>query len=119
MNQIFQLEVFLLFLVFCTSTYCLMCSTNLIKSLVAFGIIETVIILIFVHLASLSGTGIPILESDIAFGSNMADPLPQALMITAIVIGASIKALILIMSIKLFHYHGSLNWKDIFEKGGS
>jgi multicomponent Na+:H+ antiporter subunit C len=44
------------------------------------------------------------------------DPLPQALIITAIVIGASITALALMMTIKIFHYYGTLDWREIFER---
>jgi multicomponent Na+:H+ antiporter subunit C len=47
---------------------------------------------------------------------DMVDPLPQALMITAIVIGASVTALGLFMSGKIFHYYGSLSWFEIFSR---
>jgi multicomponent Na+:H+ antiporter subunit C len=48
----------------------------------------------------------------------MTDPLPQALMITAIVIGAAITALALMLSIKIFHYYGTLDWKELIEREG-
>jgi multicomponent Na+:H+ antiporter subunit C len=38
------------------------------------------------------------------------------MMLTAIVIGASITALVLMMSIKVFHYFGTLEWEKIIER---
>jgi multicomponent Na+:H+ antiporter subunit C len=48
----------------------------------------------------------------------MVDPLPQALMITTIVIGASTTALALMISIKIFHYYGTLEWDELLEREG-
>jgi multicomponent Na+:H+ antiporter subunit C len=44
----------------------------------------------------------------------MVDPLPQALMITTIVIGSTITSLALMLCIKIFHHFGSIEWKVIF-----
>ncbi len=47
---------------------------------------------------------------------NYADAFPQALMITTIVIGASVTALALMLSIKVFHQFGSLDWDEVFRE---
>jgi multicomponent Na+:H+ antiporter subunit C len=77
------------------------------------NIVQTAIILILIVLAGRTGDSVPIVGMG---NGNMVDPLPQAMMITAIVIGASVTALALFMSGKIFHYYGSLNWRDIFER---
>lgn len=42
-----------------------------------------------------------------------ADPLPQALVITAIVVGISVTAVALIMFISMYHTYGTTNWLKI------
>lgn len=39
-----------------------------------------------------------------------ADPLPQALVITAIVVGISVTAIALVMFISMYHTYGTTNW---------
>ena len=46
----------------------------------------------------------------------MVDPVPQALVLTAIVIGLAVLALALSLAIRLFHHYGTLNLKKIREQ---
>lgn len=102
------------FLVFIVGGFGIINSKNIVKTIISLNIAQTALILIFVFSAREMGSSIPIV--DIAEAS-MVDPVPQALIITAIVIGASTTALALMMSIKIFHYYGTLEWKKIFDKG--
>ncbi|MBI9013323.1 MAG: cation:proton antiporter subunit C [Clostridiales bacterium] len=88
-------------------------SDNIIKSIICFNIVQAALILLFILLAGYSGDQIPIITEAT---TNMVDPLPQALMITAIVISASITALALMFSVKIFHYYGTLSWTELSEK---
>lgn len=88
-------------------------SDNTIKSIICFNIIQAAIILLFILMAGYTGDSIPIITEEI---QNMVDPLPQALMITAIVISASITALALMFSVKIFHYYGTLSWRELGAK---
>jgi multicomponent Na+:H+ antiporter subunit C len=73
-------------------------------------IIESGVILLFLNFGALQGGTIPIIIE----GTEMiVDPIPQALMITTIVIGSTVTALALIISIKVFHNNGSIEWKEI------
>lgn len=90
-------------------------SDNIIKSIVCFNIVQATTVLLFILLASNSGSEIPIVSNVIG---EMVDPLPQALMITAIVISASVTALSLMMSVVIFHAYGTLNWQDLSQKEG-
>ena len=49
---------------------------------------------------------------------NAADPLPQALMITAVVIGISVTAISLTMFIAMAQKYGTTNWKRVKTKRG-
>lgn len=88
-------------------------SDNIIKSIICFNIIQAALILLFILLAGYSGEQIPIITEGI---KDMVDPLPQALMITAIVISASITGLALMFSVKIFHYYGTLSWRELGTK---
>lgn len=107
------LQLFLGFIVALTGIYGLIFSRRLVKSIIFLGVIQTAIVLLFILFSRTTGTGLPIMN----LGQEaMIDPLPQALMITAIVIGAATTALALMMTIKIFHYYGSLQWKDVFDR---
>ncbi|MDO9591995.1 MAG: cation:proton antiporter subunit C [Erysipelotrichaceae bacterium] len=93
--------------------YGIVTSKQIVKTILCMNMVQTAIILILIVLASRTGDSAPIVGMG---DGNMVDPLPQALMITVIVIGASITALALFMSGKIFRYYGSLNWRDIFER---
>lgn len=86
-------------------------SKNIIKSVFNVTIIEAGTILLFLNLAAYEGGVVPILNG---IGIDVVDPLPQALMITTIVIGSTITSLALMLCIKIFHHFGSIEWKVIF-----
>lgn len=111
-----QLELGLALTIFLVSLFNFIHSKNLVKSIVSFGLLNTSVIIFFVLLSTQSGQGTPII-GDSSFFQPMIDPLPQALMITAIIIGAASASLSLMISIKLFHHYGSLEWEDIYERG--
>lgn len=90
-------------------------SENIIKSIVCFNIVQAALIVLFTILASRSGDAIPIVSN---LMDEMVDPLPQALMITAIVISASITALSLMFTVKIFHFYGTVNWNELAHKDG-
>lgn len=107
------LESMICFIVLLIGLYGLIFSDNIIKSIISLSLVETAVILIFIFLTRPVGNGLAIIGMDTL---TPVDPLPQALMITAIVIGASTTSLALMFSVKLFHYYGSLSWNEIFER---
>jgi len=101
------------FMVFVLGLYGIIRSRNIVKTIICLNIIQTSVIVSFILFSRSMGNDPPIFD-----GKNIVpvDPLPQALIITAIVIGASITALALMMTIKIFHYYGTLDWREIFER---
>jgi multicomponent Na+:H+ antiporter subunit C len=87
-------------------------SKNIIKSIIFMNLLQTGVIMLFISISYNENNISPI---NITGFESFSDPLPQALMITAIVIGASITSLGLMFSIKLFHHFGSLDW-DVIRK---
>lgn len=95
--------------------YGLVKSKHLIETIIFFNIFEAAIIILFLKLVYRQGDKVPVMGEMMA---QYVDPIPQALMITAIVIGTASTALSLMFSIKLYHHYGSLLWTDIHGEEG-
>ncbi|SHJ91743.1 multicomponent Na+:H+ antiporter subunit C [Geosporobacter subterraneus DSM 17957] len=108
-----MIDQILCFILLLISFYGLCTQRNIIKSIIFLNIAEVSVILLILSISSVPGREVPILPGNTA---NMVDPLPQALMITTIVVGLTITALALMLAIKLFHYYGTLDWNEILER---
>ncbi len=93
--------------------YGLLSRRNIIKTVISLAIIQSAIILFFLTINYESGRVPPIGDVTIA---TAVDPVPQALMITAIVIGVAVTAVSLTMFISLFHHYGTTNWLKVINK---
>ena len=99
--------------IFFIGVYGLIARRNVIKTIVSVGVMQVACILFFLTSNYTDGAAAPLKASE---GLHVADPLPQALMITAIVIGISVTAVALTMFITLYHNYGSTNWTKITKK---
>lgn len=95
-------------ILFLIGFYGLLARRNIIKTILALGICEIGVILFFL---GINFTAMP--RPPIDDGPPPADPVPQSLMITAIIIGAAVTAVGLMMFIVLYHRYGSTNWHTI------
>lgn len=87
---------------------------NLIKVIIGINILDTGVNLFLISVGYLNkGTGPIFVKGDHLDPSSMVDPVPQALVLTAIVIGASVLALALSLAIKLYNHYGTLNLEKI------
>lgn len=100
----------LTFFVVLVGLYGLATSKNIIKSVFSVTIMESGVILLFLNLGNYQGGSIPIITDAT---ESIVDPLPQALMITTIVIGSTVTALALMLAIKVFHHYGTIEWSAI------
>jgi multicomponent Na+:H+ antiporter subunit C len=110
-----RLDIILSFVILLIGLYGMATGKTVIKSIICMSIVQTAVVFIFLGFVYSSGSRVPILSEGV---EAMVDPLPQALMITTIVIGAAITALALSFSIKLFHNYGTLNWKELMKREG-
>jgi len=109
------IELFALVMFF-IGFYGIITSKNVIKSIVFVSVMEMAIIVFWIGLGFRIGMVPPVgefLEHDIAY---IADPLPQALMITAIIIGMSVTAANIVMLITLVRKVKSTDWDTIKSK---
>ena len=86
---------------------------NLVMKIISMDIMSTGVIAYYVLIASRSGLFTPILDNK--ENISYADPVPQAVILTAIVIGFSIQALMLVGVMKLSKNNPTLETKTIEE----
>ncbi|MBN2746913.1 MAG: cation:proton antiporter subunit C [Bacteroidales bacterium] len=95
---------------------------NIIKIILSFTIMETGVNILIVSLGYVKGKTAPIIDSAVEQGANhsvlgqVVDPVPQALVLTAIVIGFGTTALLLAYAMKLFKAKRTLqinNFNDL------
>lgn len=91
---------------FFIGVYGVIARRNIMKSIISLGIMDAAVILFFVATGGKNSSGAPI-----SGDANAADAVPQALMITAIVIGIAVTAVALTMFIYLYHKYGTTNWE--------
>lgn len=101
-------EYLLCLVLFCIGLYCTLRKRNIIKIIIGLGIIEYAVNL-FIVLAGYRKFGrAPILAKDQQI-LNMVDPLPQALVLTSIVIGLAVTALIVGIAIRIYEKYGTFD----------
>ncbi len=91
---------------------------NIIRMIIGFSIIDTGIHLIIVSIGYLKGRTAPILDSAVdrtEAVQQVVDPVPSALVLTAIVIGLAVTALMLVYAVQMFKEKKSLNINDFEE----
>ncbi len=90
---------------------------NLIKVIMAITIIATGVNLLLVSVGYISGRAAPIVGGDTGIDASsttgsVVDPIPQALVLTAIVIGLATTALALVAAVGYYRKTGSLELKS-------
>ena len=100
-------------LMFFMGLYGLFISKNVIKSIIFVGVLEMAVILYWIGLGFRIGMLPPIQDFLYEEMAYVADPLPQALMITAIIIGMAVTATNIIMLITLVRRVKSTDWDTI------
>ena len=101
---------------FFISIFGLITANNAIKSIIFMTVLNGAVITFWIAIGAREGTLPPIMETPehIYMIAEMGDPVPQALMITAIVIGFSVTAINIIMMNTLFRRYKTSDWKTLF-----
>ncbi len=110
MNKILILEGFIVATILC-GFLGLVYKRNLVMKIMAMDVMSTGVIAFYVFIASREGLFTPILSP--TYKGDYADPVPQAVILTAIVIGFSIQALMLVGAMKLAQDNPSLEVEEI------
>ena len=92
---------FLCLVLFSIGLYCILVKRNIIKIIIGLIIMEYAVNLAFILFGYRFAGRAPILAADQVI-KNMVDPLPQALVLTAIVIGLATTALIAAIAVRIY-----------------
>jgi len=95
-------------ILFCVGIYCILVKKNLIKIIIGIGIVEYAVNLFFILVGYRVQGRAPILAKEQVV-QNMVDPLPQALVLTAIVIGLAVTALIVAIAMRIYEKYGTFD----------
>ncbi len=87
-------------------------SPNLIKKVMCLSLVESMVIMHFLGVGFRRDGGAPILNQGI---ETFVDPIPQALMLTAIVIGVCFNALAVALIVKLYRQRGTVDVRDLHD----
>ncbi|MGB2599811.1 MAG: sodium:proton antiporter [Candidatus Omnitrophota bacterium] len=112
------MTVYLLTLIlFCVGIYCVVRKRNVIKLIIGVIIMEYAVNLFFILTGYRMEGRSPIysVKEDIL---NMVDPLPQALVLTAIVIGLASTALLVGIAMRIYEKYGTFDITKIRELKG-
>lgn len=96
--------------------YVVIASSNLIKKIIGLNIFQTSVFILYITVGKMHGGAAPILEKGVEVYAN---PLPQVLILTAIVVGVATTALGLALIVRIKESYGSIEEDEIHEKDGS
>ncbi len=99
-------------ILFSVGLYCILRKRNLIKIIIGLMISEYAVNLFFVLLGYRFEGRAPIHSPDQEI-VNMVDPLPQALVLTSIVIGLAVTALVVGIAIRIYEKYGTFDITEI------
>ncbi|MCW2309088.1 sodium:proton antiporter [Rhodobium gokarnense] len=109
------------FLLILMGLYGALTNRNILRMIVAFTIASTGVNLVLVSVGYIAGRTAPILDAAVPVAKaaeRIIDPVPQALVLTAIVIGLGITALMLAYAFKLYETKRTLDISKFTELKG-
>ncbi|MDA3809457.1 MAG: cation:proton antiporter subunit C [Spirochaetaceae bacterium] len=108
-----MIEQILIACLFLVGFWGILVKKNIIKKIFALSILNSSVVILFIVEGSKIGENAPIMEEGL---TNIVDPVPQALMLTAIVIGVCITALALALAFRLYRFAGTFDIGEIRKK---
>jgi multicomponent Na+:H+ antiporter subunit C len=93
---------------FSIGLYCVLRKRNIMKIIIGIGIMEYAINLFFILIGYVKEGRSPIFDHGQVI-TRMVDPLPQAMVLTAIVIGLALTLLLVSMAIRIYEKYGTFD----------
>ena len=115
MTQYFTLEfiaMFIGFMLLIIGVWGMLTQKNLIKIVIGYSLFTTGLNIAIVSIAYIKNSTAPILDKAVdraSAGNLVADPIPQALVLTSIVIGLGVTALMLTYVLRMYKEKKSLD----------
>lgn len=99
-------------ILFLVGLFGMMTNKNIIKIIMSLTVAENGVLVFFISVGYVIGGQTPIITDDV---TNPVDPLPQAMMITMIVINLCLTALSLTIAAWIYHKYKTLNVEEIID----
>jgi multicomponent Na+:H+ antiporter subunit C len=108
--------------------YGMLVPTHLVRKLMGMNILQTAVIVFFLTIGAKSGAQLPLARTTDArlplakprgaqaVAADHVNPLPHALMLTAIVVGVSITGVALALAIRIHRQYGTLHESELLAK---
>lgn len=93
--------------------YAILTKKNIIKIVIGLSIVDSGVNLLLISIGYIKNGTAPIFSLKGLTPDQMVDPVPQALVLTAIVIGLGVTAVALSLVIRLYDHHKTLNINKI------
>lgn len=103
----------LLFALMMVGLYVVISHGNLVKKLIGLGLFQVGMFLFFISLGKVDGGSAPIVSDQVGTYSH---PLPQVLILTAIVVGVATLAVGLALVVRMHEAYGTVEEDEILEK---
>ncbi len=94
--------------------YAIIVKKNLIKKLIGLSIFQSAVFLMYITMDKVEGGTAPIIKQD-AVDQIYSNPLPQVLILTAIVVGVSTLALGLSIVVRISERYGTIEEQEIMD----
>ncbi len=94
-------------ILFIVGLYAATSKSNLVKKLMGINIMETSVFLLFISIGAVKGGKAPIVI-EASSKTRFVNPLPQALILTGIVVAVSTTAIALSLIIKIYEHCGTI-----------
>lgn len=107
------------FLLILTGLWAMFVHKDIIRMIIGFSIIDTGIHMVMVALGYITGGTAPIFDDVVKVTDasvNIVDPVPSALVLTAIVIGLGVTAIMLSYAVQIYKAKNSLSIDDCAEQ---
>ncbi|MBB3809457.1 sodium:proton antiporter [Pseudochelatococcus contaminans] len=99
----------------------LLSNRHILRIIISFSLLDTGVHIVLVATGYITGATAPILDEALGPGAaalHSVDPIPSALVVTAIVIGFSVTAVMLAYAIRLYRAKGTLDIDAFTESKG-
>ena len=94
--------------------YCIVVKYNLVKTVIGLSIADYGVNLLIISIGFNPGGTAPIFTfSELNPSSFFVDPIPQALTLTSIVIGACVTAMSLALVMKIYEQYGTMDTREV------
>jgi multicomponent Na+:H+ antiporter subunit C len=86
--------------------YTVIAKTNFVKKMIGIAMFQSAVFLLYITMDKVEGGTAPIVQSDVP-GQLYSNPLPQVLILTAIVVGIATLALGLSIVVRIYEAYGT------------